>query len=473
MKHSIALLSACSLFSIASTAAAGELASVGRSIGADGYEAVPATLFIPDASIPLTPSDECSFPQGGNDNAALGCIGGLEAATDYTPPGNATDVFDGVVTALAMYNVRVTAVRPPDYVPYMMLLPGDAVNPDSLSRTCAGAIPDCDGVQRNDIGTTSGGSMFCMDPDPIQAALIAFGSMSGLEGNDNPMDPMFYQAAAPFGPDYANPSLEYQDMCSQLVPTVDDMEMANQINCAPSLYHEPYCDGQDNQTNGHVELLAIYGAGPVVEDTTPPTIDAIGIEDGMVLPAGADLPLTATVTDDSGLVFARWTITNTSKAFLDFDTNADGVVCKSHNTVCEVDFVGSGPPYYQVDGGDYGAAELAPAGAIGGEFTITFEASDLAGNVMEMVTAVITVEGGTADTSGGSADSADSADSNDSGNDESSSSESGGGGSADAGADGGTDDGGCSCNTSNDAGGAAFMLIGLIGLGWSRRRARA
>jgi hypothetical protein len=181
---------------------------------------------------------------------------------------------EGLQSALAPYNVLVTSVRPPEYVPYQMLLPSDEVNAESLSRTCAGAAIDCDGVQRNDIAFTSGGSMFCMNPDAVQAALIAFGYMSGLENNDNPMDPMFYQASAPFGPDFTMPALAYDDSCSNLVQTVDDMEMTNPLQCAASVNHEPYCDGMDNQANSHAELLAYYGMGPAPEDTTPPTVSA-------------------------------------------------------------------------------------------------------------------------------------------------------------------------------------------------------
>jgi MYXO-CTERM domain-containing protein len=464
MKRSIAFVFACSTVSLVNTASA-----------ADGYEAVGATLFVPTESIPLIPSTECPVSQGNDDNAALGCVAGLDAATDYMPAANQQDVIDGLTTALAPYNVRVTTTRPPEFVPYMMLLPGDAVNPDSLSRTCAGAGIDCDGVKRNDIATTSGGSMFCMDPDPVQAALIAFGSMSGLEANDNAMDPMFYQAAAPFGPDYANPAVEYQDLCSNLVQTVDDMEMPNQIFCAASLYHEPYCEGMDNQTNGHLELEAIYGAGPVVEDTTPPEVTAIGIEDGAVIPAEGSLPLTATVTDDSGLVFVRWTLQ--SDALIGAPgVDDDGRVCKGHNGVCVVDFASSAtPPYFQVEGGEFNATELSMVP--GGEYVITFEASDLAGNTIEAITATVTVEGGDPtgdpDTTGGDDNGDDNGD-DDNGDDDNGDDDDGDESGEDTGSDdtaGSTDDsGGCSCNTDGTPAGAAFMLVGLVGLGIARRR---
>jgi MYXO-CTERM domain-containing protein len=86
---------------------------------------------------------------------------------------------------------------------------------------------------------------------------------------------------------------------------------------------------------------------------------------------------------------------------------------------------------------------------------------------------MITVEGGStdggADTSGSGGNDTNNDTNNDSGNDTSSE----GGGSEDSGATGTTDDeGGCACNTTGDSRGAAFMLLGLVGLGLSRRRAR-
>lgn len=467
MKRSIAFLFACSIISVASVAQAADITGVVRPQHAAEYEAAPATLYIPTEAIPLTPTTMCSFPQGGGDNSGLGCVGGLAEAGDYVVPATSEMVIEGLRTALAPYNVLVTTTRPPAYVPYIMMLPGEEESPEGTSRTCVGAGIDCDGPRRNDIGLTNGGTMNCSMPDPVQTALMAFGYMSGLENNDNPMDPMFYP------PDFAAPAVEFQDMCSTLVVTLDDMGMDNLPVCV-SAYHETHCDDMEGQINSHLELLAVYGAGPSVEDVTPPTIDAIGIAD-MVLPAGSALPLTATVTDDSGIVFVRWTITNASKDFLAFDTNDDGVVCKSHNGICEVDFMGTGVPYFQSEDGDYSATELATAGEIGGDFTITFEASDLAGNTAEMVSAVITVEGGSADTTGGPADTTgndDNAenDDNDSNDDDSEDTSSDGGNDSDDTTPADDETSGCSCNTSDATGGAAFMLLGLVGFGLSRRR---
>lgn len=463
----------------ATVASADELQSKPDVQHADGYDAVPTVLFVPTETIPLVPSTECPVSQGGGDNSALGCVAGLDMAGDHMPPANVDDVIMGLTTALAPYNILVTSTRPPEFVPYQMLLPGDEVNDMSTSRTCAGAAIDCDGVQRNDIAFTNGGTMFCMDPDPVQAALIAFGYMSGLENNDNPMDPMYYQAATPFGPDFTMPSTMFVDVCSNLVETVDDMEMTNPLQCPASVNHEPYCEGADNQANSHLELVAYYGEGPWVEDTTPPTVDAMTIpEDGATVEG--ELDLSATVSDDSGLVFVRWTLQSDALIGLP-GADATGRVCKGHNGVCAVSYEAD-PPYDQVEGGVYSTApELASLPD--GEYTITFEASDLSGNQLAtpiMLTVTVSGNGGVDTTDGTATMTTDAtatatdatATASDSDSDGESSSEESGNGSNQTGDEGG-DEGGCSCSTDTEEqgyGGLAALFLGLVGFVASRRR---
>ncbi len=469
MKRSVVSVFACSLcFAVVGTVHADELQSTPDVQHADGYEAVRAVLFIPDAPIPLVPGAEC--PQGTSDNAGLGCVASLEMATDYEPPANIDDVIAGVTTALEPYNVLVTTVRPPEYVPYQLLMPGDAVNEESLSRTCTSAPIDCDGVRRNDLAFTNGGSMFCMMPDPVQAALIAFGYMSGLENTDNANDVMYYQSAAPFGPDYTMPIVAFDDACGELVQTVDDMEMVNPLGCSATVNHEPFCDNMDNQANSHQELLGYYGPGPFVEDTTPPVIESHTLPDDGTNVDG-DLDLSVVVSDDQGLVFVRMTIQSTALIGLDPRVDETGTICKSHNQVCAID-IEETPPYHQNADNTYNANDFAQAP--GGEYTVTIEVSDLVGNTAESVTRTFTKDGGmSADTTDGmttmtSGMTTNSSDPTDSDGDESSSET----GDSDDTNDTGQDDdgGGCSCSTEPGMGGAAALLIGMFGFAATRRR---
>jgi MYXO-CTERM domain-containing protein len=472
MKRTVVSVFGFSLFAFATTARADELQSKPHVQPAAGYEAVRSVLFVPTDTISLVPTTMCPVSQSGGNNSGLGCSAAITDPLDHMPAANVDDVITGITTALAPFNVLVTSTRPPEYVPYTMLLVGDEVDDMGLSRTCAPAPINCDAVKRNEIGFTTGGSMFCMDPDPVQAALIAFGYMSGLENNDNPMDPMFYQDAAPFGPDFTMPALEYQDMCSNLVMTVDDMEMANPIACPQSVNHAPYCMDMDNMANSVAELTAYYGAGPFPEDTMPPTVDtsALPAEGDMV---DGDLDLTVTATDDMGLVFVRLTIQSTALIGLDPSVDETGSVCKAHNDVCPFAFeFPMAVPYQQNPDNTYSANEFAQAP--GGDYTVTVEASDLAGNVIEPIVVHFTKGGGMADSSGGMTTATDATasatDATATASDGESSSSTGIEGPEDGGQ---TDDGGgggCGCSTESGAGGLASLFLGIVGFAATRRR---
>lgn len=461
---------ACLALSLPATASASDLQTRPAPLHAANYDAAPAVVYIPTEGIDLTPVEMCPIAQGGRDNSGLGCIVGLDAATTTTPAANVQDVVDGVTTALAPFNILVTTTRPPEYVPYLMILVGDQASEMGTSYTCAGAGIDCDGPKRNEIVSTVGSTMNCTDPDPVQAALIAFGYASGLENTDNAMDPMYYRPfdAGVGGPDYTMPGLEFQDACATLVETIDgeDNTMTNPSPC-PGSYHDTYCDGNDGQINTFQELVGVYKQGPWVEDTTPPTVDTMQMPaEGDVLPAQSDLDADAMITDDSGLVFARWTIQ--SDAFLGADGfDATGALCKGTNKVCILEFEGT--PYFDASGG-FPFSEITKLP--GGDFTLTLEASDLSGNAIEPIVVHFSVEGGGgADTTAGS----DGGNASEGGNDGNDSADGGSssGGSGDTGGTGNQNDdsSGCSCRTDDSgSGGAAALLLGVIGFGWSRRR---
>lgn len=385
---------------VPATASAAELGTHREPLHATEYEAAPATVFIPLEAIPLVPSSVCPVPQAGENNSALGCVEGLDEAQDYAPPADPMAIVDGLEAALAPYDVRVTTVRPPAYVPYMMLLPRDTIDMEATSRTCVAAGIDCDGPRRNDIGFTFGGTANCVDPDPVQTALIAFGYLSGLENTATSTDPMFYP------PDFTAPSHAFVDACAAFVPTLDEEGKPNLGLCV-SAYHEVHCDDVDDTVNSDLELRGVYGDGPPAVDVTPPVAQDVGIVGVDRLPSGSGLPLTATITDDSGIVFVRWTMSTDSGVLDKADVDGDGAICKSHNGVCELEFTGE-IPYRQNANDSYPASELQfpPDGL----YFLRLEAADLAGNEMVPYEAMIAIggEGGDTTTDGGeSADDSD------------------------------------------------------------------
>lgn len=465
------------------SAAGPELAPPRDPVGAYEYDAAPATLFVPIDAIALVPADLCPVPGNTSGNSALGCVDGLDEATDYVPRADQAAIVEALRTALAPYAVRVTTERPPPYVPYTMLLPGDAIDLEATSRTCVVASIDCDGVKRNDTASTGGGTANCTDPDPVQAALIAFGYLSGLENNDNPADPMFYP------PEFDAPSTAYVDACASLVPSLDEEGMVNLPVCV-GLYHEVHCDDLEGTINGDRELRGVYGSGPLAEDTTPPVVEGIGLAGDLEVASGTRLPFWATLTDDGGYVFVRWSVTGDNPDLLDVDFDGDGVVCKGHNDVCEVGFDDALPPYYQDADGSYGAAEISTLPD--GTYEVTFEAADLAGNAIDPITVSIVVGGGVdtgpsddtgpldgtrGDGDGGTLPPADSGPADEgpaedeAANDGGVLDDEGGGATGSSGTGGAAQDlasRGCSC----DAGGATISLgwVMLMGLGMQRRR---
>ena len=482
-KFSCAVMS-CLAFGLSATAAADEpLQTTPEPVGAFNYDAAPAVLYIPTEAVDLVPVAMCEIPQMNDDNPALGCTDLVLDPATFEPVANIDDIVTGVTDALAPYNVIVTTTRPPVYVPYQMLIPQDSEDPKSTSQSCTIAAADCDGIDRADIGFTSGGTANCMDPDPVMAALIAFGRMSGLEGKDNPMDVMG------FPPDFAMPVTEFVDACDVIVTPEDpDTMMPTPLLCPSSQHEENGMCTMDDEQNSHQELLAVYGAADpaILTDSAAPEIGEVTgapAQDAM-LPAGTKLMLSVPVTDDSGYAMVRIAVESTA---LESEFGAPGgIVDKCFGGSCGVRVGGDATPQaiefdpgmnmaYPDPSAPFSMNELGGGALPGGAYTITVEASDLAGNEATPFTVSFMVEGGgdetgtDPDTSGGDDNTdADDDDADDDDDDGDSSGDDDDDDSNATGDDGG--DEGCSCTTGPTGGNAAFLLFGIAGLAMSRRR---
>lgn len=452
---------------------------------ASSEETVPGILYVPTETVTIYPGTagtaECVGAGGATatQHSGLGCTTAVDEATEFAPYVGATNLTENLTGALAPFDITVTNTRPPKYVPFTMLIPSDEVSADSLSNTCAPAGIDCSTLTRKRIGFTIGGSMNCMAPDPLHAALYAFGRMSGLEGTDEATDPMFYP------PDYTMPATEYQDVCANIVTQIlfdkdgNPMPAANEECAATDAHNEceqPKDDNDPRMQNSFQHMAQAYGAAADDEDTEAPTIEITAPADGDVImaeEATADVMFTVTVADNvDTFVGAMWTLT--SPALLDAGLASDTIeVCT--NQACAVEFADA-PAHAKAIDSDFSFGGAFPPG----EYTLSFEASDMHGNVAEPVSVTFTIEGapsgtgtggGTGgvdetggtpndDTAGGSSPFETGADGDGSGDDGT------GGGS------GGEDDdaGGCACNTGAGRGGLVALMFGLLGLGLSRRR---
>lgn len=432
--------------------------------------AEPGILYIPTEPVTLRPTsmEPCSSLV----NSALGC-GGATMEVEEAPYADAATLIESMSTNLAAYDVLVTDVRPPEYIPYTMLLPStepvDMAASGYSNFTCTFGGDNCGALARNRIYSTSGTTANCIDPVDIHAAMYAFGRSAGLEGVDDPTDWMNYaQGDGPdAGPDYTMTPMGFQDACSVRVPPQGFNDRGMQIDLpldCTSLDHFE-CDdvNMEQGQNSHQDLLMFFGER--VEDMDAPELTNVVPEDGTVLQAGEDLVLDVDIADADLVVGARWIVS--SQALVDAGIES-GTLSQCTNTnngdVCDANWNDANP--LKATDSDWAfTIEGLPAG----EYVVTLEAADFHGNVAEMVTINVTIEGDPVDPTGGMTTGADTGNEeggvlDDSGGDDS------GGADSTAGADGGDDTSGCSCTTDSNRGGAVLMLLGLMGLGVMRRR---
>src|SRR5690606_4865335 len=277
---------------------------------ASSEQTVPGILYVPTEAVTIYPGTagtaECVGAGGATaaQHSGLGCTTAVDEATEFAPYADATNLTENLTSALAPFDITVTNTRPPKYVPFTMLIPSDEASADSLSNTCAPAGIDCSTLTRKRIGFTIGGSMNCMDPDPLHAALYAFGRMSGLEGTDEATDPMFYP------PDYTMPASEYQDVCANIVTQIlfdkdgNPMPAANEERAATDAHEEcgePKRATGPRRPSSFQRMRQAYGVPAEGEDTEAPTIEITAPADaGVIVPDGptGDVMFAVTVTDN-------------------------------------------------------------------------------------------------------------------------------------------------------------------------------
>ncbi|RMG98718.1 MAG: hypothetical protein D6705_05075 [Deltaproteobacteria bacterium] len=413
-------------------------------IPAESYDPRPGILYVPLEEVTVNPPPcKDGTTQA---NSAKNCTNVVSEETTVPPWGDAQaqmDLITGLENALAPYNVRITTERPDDYVPYHMLLMSDMDVPESEADVCAFAAIGCDGLPRNRTALVVGSTMNCAGRDPLAAALYAFGRLSGLEPLADAMDPM----KVPQDP--MAPETMYDDNCNALASP--DM-----LQCISTI-HKLYCNDMDGVQNSHQELLGVYGARPAEPDTTAPTIDSIFPEDGATFTTSDAWTVSATASDDSGYLVARWDWVEGIP-----DEIADSWFCKATNRACPQEFENghgaTGEPW------DFFAANGMPPGTYKFRFTV----QDMAGNTASQEITV-TVEGSSGSTSGGAT----------TGGPTSAGSSTSGGGDTTGGIESGgnmtdgDDSGGCSCSTSARPSDAAFGFGALLLAGLVRRRRRA
>jgi hypothetical protein len=442
----------------------------------------PGILYVPLEDVELLAASD---PQcAGVDVHSGKSCGGADRASTVAPYDDAEGLGSDLAEALADFDVTVTHTRPPKYVPFLMLLASDVEASDSASFTCTAGGIDCAAQSRRRIATTSGGSLNCTNPDPLQAALYAFGRMSGLEGVENPDDPMGYP------PSYTPAVTAFDDSCASIVQQQGFDVRGNPVLLPLECEETDHTGCDPGMQNSVADLTATYGAAAFDPDVDPPVIAIVSPEDGQVFVQGDDVVIDGTVEDDDAFVGAMWTVRGeglvelldvdtyeycTNQACIPGEGRLRGVTSRSTGWD-EPDAAKATDSSFEVP---------TIRGLPVGEYTVTFEASDMHGNVADAISITFTVEEPppSDDTGAGSGAGDDAPPADDGTPADGGSSSTTGGGESSTAADGsgsGTGDasatgdgGGCGCSSEPDREGRAFFWLGISGLAVARRRDRA
>lgn len=412
------------------------------------YEPTAAIIYITGDGVSLN-SNCGEF----NSHSALGCSsliagGGAVEAPPWPSKDGVAQVFATASEQFEAYNAVFTAARPPQWIPYTMIVMTDGA-PLGQSQNCGIVRDTCDGTNRRSIGFLFQGEGGC-STSPTRFIAKSLAQIFGLETNDVPEDFLYHGVP--------NLSAEFIDECLQL--TLDAGEC--------SYAHEQYCD--ELQQNSHQELLGVLGPREV--DDQPPVIVSIFPEDGANIEADQVVLITAEVEENSNFIAGRWSLTGGGQE-----------IDRCTNEVCDFDYtVPLGRDVSELNW-DFLELEDAPLG----EYVLTFDVADAYGGLASRTITFNIVEPGfneSGSSSGSSSDTDDDSDST-SGSTTSEPASSmgdetgpsmgttgvadGSSGSADADSTMSEEDG-CGCRSGND-GVPGFLALGLFALLRRRRRA--
>lgn len=337
-------------------------------------ETKSAIVYIPVDDLTLSPSGSgpCADVSLSAWNSGLGCVPGLDAAQVYDAHADAANLATAVSASVAAFDVHVTTVRPPTYVPYYVLVPGENTNDESQSYSCVGGPLVCAGRGRDLIAFTNTGTLNCTAPDTLQTLLYALGRLAGLEGSTDPAGAMHYP------PDFVVPADGYVDGCVTLSQQIggDDGMTVLPLECT-SVDHSPGGCGAGQQ-HPHAELLDVFG--PATEDTDAPVITVVSPEDGAVLPEGSTLEIEMTVADANPHVAVLLDVASPALDGIDQPALQDGTLSACTSSWCDFHFLDNDP--FRLNDGPW---TFDLPGLPPGVYTITFAATDYDGNESQVV----------------------------------------------------------------------------------------
>lgn len=420
-----------------------------------GQDPTPGILYLAMNGATLTP--DCPGPQIAN--SAANCSPLVDKETVFPAAGSAqvqAAILQKMQKYFADFNLLVANQRPPDWVPYTMaVIGGTSGNAGQQNGVCGIANVACDGAKRNHVSLSFPGSCGAAAETAAQESAHNF----GLEHTDVKTDIMYPFLAG---------ATTFRAECMPISHATG----SGVTQCG--YVHKVYCPaGDGEQQDSHGELLGVFG--PRVADTTKPTIASISPEDGAVFTTADAFTISATITDDSNFVAAKWSWLEGLPEDL-----AESGYTRCTNQVCDDDY----PAWSKVD---QNWAFLTLTKPPAGTYKFKFETMDMAGNyAAKTISVVVEAEGPDDGTTTATSDDSGSAPTEGSDSDGGSGSgatptEGGGadsgitGADTDAGSGSGSDTAGggggdSGCRVAGTTGPASLLLLLALG---ARRRRRA
>lgn len=403
---------------------AGSLAQVGLPpLPAMNYESAPGILYLAMDGVTLRPT--CG--SGDSANSALNCSPLVDNETAFPAYGSGQQqaaLFAQLQEYYEPFNLILSTARPPDWVPYTMaVVGGSAGQAGQPNGVCGVANVACDGLKRNHVSLTFPQSCGGTAATAAQETSHNW----GLEHTDNQTDLLYpFNSGGGFK--------TFVDDCMTIShATGDGITQCGYI-------HEIHCaSGDGEQQNSYQELLGVFG--PREPDTTPPVITEIFPVDGATYGNEDTFTVSASVSEDSNFLAARWTLEGGGE-----------MVTRCTNNVCDTDYnvgVGFDPDEISWD-------FVTLTGAPAGDYQLTFEVMDAYGQAASESITITVVEGETpedpTDSDSDSDSSGDTDPTSDTASDTQgeSDSDAGTGGSDSASGTGGVDDDGSSDDDSDD-----------------------
>lgn len=227
--------------------------------------------------------------------------------------GESTAIAAAQETAndVSQFGINVVYLeRPPQIVPYTMVMIGGTWQDTNLEDSAAGVAPgtDCGALgQRHVVYTFANGGWSANAIANVNGQEA--GHSWGLDHSLNCGSVMSYCGSG---------NGNFSDTCDGLC------EAQCQGDAGCRLFHEDFCGVGADRQNEVEELAFLFGGNE--PDLEPPTVEIVSPEDGAVLPAGSSVDLRALVDDNYGGYAWRFHIEHDGKVAydqIDYDREVD------------------------------------------------------------------------------------------------------------------------------------------------------